>query len=154
MEQVAMRIRICLVVPCFAALTAGAEPPYTLTILPEWLQAGAINNAGQMTGVMPVPGGSRAFLFTNGDVRDLGALGGDFSCGIGINDSQQILGYACRTSDVCRPVRLDPITPPAVPEPGALAMLLAGVIMRVGANTAQKKTGPEALSDQSLRGDI
>jgi probable HAF family extracellular repeat protein len=87
-----MRIRICLVVPCFAALTAGAEPLYTLTILPEWLQASAINNAGQMTGVMPVPGGSHAFLFTNGDVRDLGALGGTRSFGYALSDNGMVTG--------------------------------------------------------------
>jgi hypothetical protein len=55
------------------------------------------------------------------------ALGWTVETAIGINDSQQILGYACRTNDLCRPVRLDPITPPPVPEPGSLAMLLAGL---------------------------
>jgi probable HAF family extracellular repeat protein len=87
-----MRIRTCLVVPCCAALTASAEPLYTLTFLPEWLQASAINNAGQMTGVMPVPGGSHAFLFTNGDVRDLGALGGTRSFGYGLSDNGMVTG--------------------------------------------------------------
>jgi hypothetical protein len=67
------------------------------------------------------------------------ALGWTVTTAIGINDAQQILGYACATNDVCRPVRLDPITPPPIPEPGALTMLLAGLSVIVGARTQPKK---------------
>jgi probable HAF family extracellular repeat protein len=89
-----MPIRTCLAVTGFAALTANAAPLYTMTILPAWLQASAINNAGQLTGVIPVPGGSHAFLFTNGDVRDLGALGGTRSFGYGLSDNGMVTGEA------------------------------------------------------------
>ena len=67
------------------------------------------------------------------------ALGWTVATAIGINDAQQIVGYACRTRDVCRPVRLDPITPPPVPEPGRLALWLAGLVVGTGVRTRPKK---------------
>lgn len=94
-----MHLRSWFAIPCLAALAgsplpAGAEPWYTTTFLPEWLSGSAINNAGQITGVMRVPGGSHAFLYTNGDVRDLGALGGERSFGYGISDNGMVTGDA------------------------------------------------------------
>jgi len=119
-----------------------------------------VNDTGQVAGSATTAADrTHAILAGYGGMRDLGTLGGDYSYGIGIddaghvagastfggiNDSRQILGYACRTSDVCRPVRLDPVTPPPVPEPGAPTLLLAGVILGVGAVTAKKnRTGSD-----------
>lgn len=58
-----MHIRTWFAIPCLAALVgsalpARAAPLYTMTFLPEWSNANAIGNTGQMTGVMAVPGGS------------------------------------------------------------------------------------------------
>ena len=94
-----MHLRTRFAMSCFAVFTASplaasAEPLYTMTILPEWLNASAINNAGQITGVMPVPGGSHAFLYASGDVRDLGALGGTRSFGYGLSDNGMVTGDA------------------------------------------------------------
>jgi probable HAF family extracellular repeat protein len=94
-----MHICTWCAIACLAALagiplSAEADPLYTMTILPEWLNVSAINNAGQMTGVMRVPGGSHAFLATDGDVRDLGALGGARSFGYGLSDNGMVTGDA------------------------------------------------------------
>jgi probable HAF family extracellular repeat protein len=94
-----MHVRTLFAIPCFAALAgsplpARADPLYTMTFLPEWFNGSAINNAGQMTGVMRVPGGSHAFLATDGDVRDLGALGGTRSFGYGLSDNGMVTGDA------------------------------------------------------------
>jgi probable HAF family extracellular repeat protein len=98
-----MHMRTWFAIPCFAALvgsplSARAEPLYTITFLPEWFNGSAINNAGQMTGVMRVPGGSHAFLYTNGDVRDLGTLGGTRSFGYGVSDNGMVTGDASPAS--------------------------------------------------------
>jgi probable HAF family extracellular repeat protein len=99
-----MHIPARFAIPFFAALMAStppatADPLYTMTFLPDWLNADAINNAGQMTGVMRVPGGSHAFLLTDGDVRDLGTLGGTRSGGAGLSDNGMVTGYATLASD-------------------------------------------------------
>ncbi|AWG45842.1 MULTISPECIES: PEP-CTERM sorting domain-containing protein [unclassified Massilia] len=98
-----MHLRTWFAIPFLAVLmgsplSAKAGPLYTITILPEWLNGSAINNAGQLTGVMPVPGGSHAFLYTNGDVRDLGTLGGTRSFGYALNDRGMVTGDASPAS--------------------------------------------------------
>ena len=57
-----------------------------------------INNSGQVVGDADFCGGSRAFLYSNGSMRDLGALGGAFSRAFAINDDGQVVGWAY-TSD-------------------------------------------------------
>jgi probable HAF family extracellular repeat protein len=53
--------------------------------------ATAINNAGQVTGVSD----GHAFLHSNGQMQDLGTLGGgDYSKGGSINDAGQITGFS------------------------------------------------------------
>lgn len=94
-----MFLRARFALPCVAALvaaplTATADPLFTVTFLPEALSGSAINNAGQIAGVMPVPEGSHAFLYTNGDVRDLGTLGGTRSVAYGLNDRGMVTGDA------------------------------------------------------------
>src|SRR5262245_44008891 len=51
-------------------------------------EAFAINNAGQVTGEMPLgppTGGSHCYLYSNGQIHDLGTLGGLRCTGYGIN---------------------------------------------------------------------
>lgn len=74
------------------------------------------------------------------------SLGWTVETAIGINDSRQILGYACRTDELCRPVRLDPITAPPVPEPGGMAMLLAGLAGGLWRGLRQRRTRRDGLA--------
>jgi len=52
-----------------------------------------------MTGVMRAPGGSHAFLYTDGEVRDLGTFGGTRSFGYGMSDNGMVTGDATPASD-------------------------------------------------------
>jgi probable HAF family extracellular repeat protein len=98
-------------------------------------RANGINNAGMVVGMSDVGGGAgfdyHGFLFANGQMVDLNSLiepatGWRVVSANDINDAQQILGKACRgTSLDCLSVRLDLV--PAVPEPGAWLMVLAGL---------------------------
>jgi probable HAF family extracellular repeat protein len=90
---------------------------------------GGINNLGQVVG----RSGFFGFLYTDGQMVDLDtlidpALGWHVQIATGINDSQQIVAAVFNfTSNQSRWVRLDLI--PAVPEPGAYAMLLCGLLL-------------------------
>lgn len=98
-------------------------------------RANALNNAGTVVGLSDIGGPDgvdyRAFVFGPEGMRDLNLLVdgiGDWrlATATDINDAGQILAQACRgaTGD-CRAVRLDLLMP--VPEPGAWAMLAAGL---------------------------
>ncbi|WP_148595439.1 DUF3466 family protein [Aquisphaera giovannonii] len=55
----------------------------------------AINSSGQVVGTLTGPGGSDAFLWSNGKMADLGVLPGESNCvATSINDSGQIVGTA------------------------------------------------------------
>ena len=64
-------------------------------------EANAINNGGEITGIAEVPNLTsattldQAFIYSNGTTTHLGALpGGNFSTGLGINNSGQVVGFS------------------------------------------------------------
>jgi probable HAF family extracellular repeat protein len=65
----------------------------------------AINNRGQVTGESDVASQGpfyteqHAFLYSNGQMQDLGVLGGQYSYGMGINDHGVVVGNSTTTSD-------------------------------------------------------
>ena len=75
-------------------------PQYTiedLGTLPGLTRSQAIdvNDSGQVVGYSDTPGGaSHAFLYSSGQMQDLGTLGGANSVASGINDSGQVVGYS------------------------------------------------------------
>jgi MYXO-CTERM domain-containing protein len=100
-------------------------------------RAFGLNNAGMVVGMSDVSSGAaydyHAFLYAGGAMVDLNTLidpatGWRLVSATDINDQRQILGKACLGDTLeCRAVRLDLI--PAVPEPGAWAMLLAALAL-------------------------
>jgi probable HAF family extracellular repeat protein len=104
----------------------------------HWGYAHGINNAGMAVGesdIITTEGwGSHAFIYLNGQMIDLnklvdGANGWELINAQDINDSQQILGTACRLG-TCEQILLSLVS--AVPEPYSQAMLLAGLGILAG----------------------
>src|SRR5215469_15734674 len=92
-----------------AAPASAATTTYTITDLGSLgggvTDATAINAAGQVTGDSTLNvGGSRAFLWRNGKMTDLGTLpGGDFSKGREINGSGEVAGSATDSGEISHP---------------------------------------------------
>jgi probable HAF family extracellular repeat protein len=92
-----------------AAPASAATTRYTITDLGSLgggvTDATAINAAGQVTGNSALKvGGSRAFLWSNGKMTDLGTLpGGDFSAGRAINGSGEVAGSATDSVEIAHP---------------------------------------------------
>src|SRR4051794_8835410 len=57
-------------------------------------EAAGINNIGQVAG----QSNDRAFLYSGGQILDLGTLGGSRSRGQAVNDRGQVTGWAATTS--------------------------------------------------------
>jgi probable HAF family extracellular repeat protein len=97
--------------------------------------ASDINALGQIVGRTtvtqdPIPNFFRAYLYENGKMQDLNSMvsgidGWNLDGAYAINDSGQILAFACPSGAPCRSVLLNPIS--AVPEPATWALLLAGL---------------------------
>ncbi len=58
--------------------------------------ARALNNLGQLTGGYQKSGTTRAFLYFNGQMRDIGTLGGDYAYGMAISPLGDVTGTAAR----------------------------------------------------------
>jgi probable HAF family extracellular repeat protein len=98
--------------------------------------ARGINNLGLIVGESEwsndAPGDSHAFIYVNGSMVDLNDLidpitGWRLVSAADINDSTQILGFACTVDNTCASVRLDLIS--AIPEPRIWAMMIAGLVL-------------------------
>jgi probable HAF family extracellular repeat protein len=97
--------------------------------------ASDINALGQIVGRTtvtqdPIPNFFRAYLYEDGKMQDLNSMvsgidGWNLDGAFAINDSGQILAFACPSGAPCRSVLLNPIS--AVPEPATWVMLLAGL---------------------------
>lgn len=93
--------------------TASAEIRYTVTDLLTvggtwWIEAHAINNAGQVVGRYPTNTSpisyARAFVWENGTMTALGTLGGNISLAKDINEAGVIAGYASAEMTATRAV--------------------------------------------------
>src|SRR2546421_10263917 len=79
------------------AAGCGQSSP-TVTNLPAtdsfFYQVNGLNSAGQFAGFFNANGSfiSHAFLYSDGQVQDLGTLGGNISEGFALNNSGQVVG--------------------------------------------------------------
>ena len=64
--------------------------------------ATAINQSGHIVGLGTLVGSQRAFLWRDGQVTDLGTLGGTFSQALGINDVGQVVGCSAIANSAAR----------------------------------------------------
>ena len=83
--------------------SAGGTPQYTLTEidLPSFGRASALNNSEWVTGTITLSETEgRAYLYRDGEVQDLGTLGGETSVAVDINESGEILGSSTYGGDL------------------------------------------------------
>ena len=98
----------CILLVCLAglfacAVTCAGAVDYNvvdLGTLPGDIASWAygINNAGQVVGESHGTSRYHAFLWQNGNMTNLGTLGGTVSYAYGINDSGQVVGFADTSS--------------------------------------------------------
>ena len=98
-----MSTRLALVLALLLSTTAAnavpaavptAVPTYTVTVLPDGMDAAGINNAGQVVGTR----NGHAYLWWAGGGIDLGTLGGASSTGTALNRFGEVTGGALTAS--------------------------------------------------------
>src|ERR1700722_5945224 len=84
------------VFPILMALPVkGSEPAYSVVDLGKYSEATAINDSGDVVGNIRTESGDiHAFLYSNGQMHDLGTLGGIRSNAKGINAAGVVIGWA------------------------------------------------------------
>jgi probable HAF family extracellular repeat protein len=135
-----------------AAPASAAATRYTITDLGSLggsvTDATAINASGQVTGDSTLhAGGSRAFLWSNAKMTDLGTLpGGGSSKGREINASGEVAGSATDSGDISHPALWEGTSIKKFqPGSGPLAINDSGqVIGRCGVNVCQISNGTRA----------
>lgn len=85
-----------------AALPAIAAPRYTVTALPAGTIPAGINNAGQVVGDIDVGNGREGFVWSNGVLVPIGAMGGAYASATAINNAGVVAGYAGLPNDDTR----------------------------------------------------
>jgi probable HAF family extracellular repeat protein len=84
-------------VPLLVASVTQAAVMYDVTALPRGtVTAEGINDSGEITGIFATSSGEEhAYIYSNGNVTDLGALtGGRNSYGLAINNNGQVTGWS------------------------------------------------------------
>jgi len=72
----------------------ATEPTASLIDLGAGVRAYGINLYGEVTGCVTASGATRAFIYIDLAMHDLGTLGGANSCGYALNTRRQVTGYA------------------------------------------------------------
>lgn len=134
-----------------AAPASAATTRYTITDLGSLgggvTDATAINASGQVTGNSTLnAGGSRAFVWSNGKMTDLGTLpGGGSSKGREINSSAEVAGMATDSGDIAHPALWKGTSITAFrPGSGPLAINDSGqFIGRCGVNVCEVSNGTQ-----------
>lgn len=124
---------------------AAAGPLYSVTVVAgAGSAANDLNNFGQVVGRVASGDATHAFLFSNGKLADLGALGGQYGYASSINDRGQVVGNADVGDGFLRGFIYNAGTMSALP--GAGAVQAAGINnagMVAGSMTDSPTTTPQ-----------
>ncbi len=85
-----------MLVPVMAADLPESDTMKTLfAVTGEASVVSSINNSGEVAGAVTFPNGYyNAIMWKDGETKNLGTLGGNYSKASGINDNGQIVGYS------------------------------------------------------------
>lgn len=89
-----MSARNYLLALMFAPACALAAPHYNITALPTGTNPYGINASGHIVGSIETADGARGFVWSAGNLVQMGTLGGPSSIARSINASGQVVGYS------------------------------------------------------------